>query len=309
MSSDTYRVREYLVSHTTQYRYSFAASLCHNQLHLRPREAPGQRLLHASIEIQPNPEYRSTGLDGFGNPIEFYSIERPHQEMLVHSKCSVERQEPIHRWYAGYPIGEYPNLLQRDRSQQGLCSQEFISPSRYCAVDSDFEAFLKPIWDPDRDTLEMLDQINQHIYKSIQYMPLSTDVTTRSIDTLRTRQGVCQDLANVFISCMRTVGIPARYVSGYLLTTPPPGQAKLIGADASHAWVGIYVPSFGWIDWDPTNNMRVDLDHITLAWGRDYSDVPPIRGVFVGGGDTSLQVGVDVMLAKETVLDRSKTAE
>jgi transglutaminase-like putative cysteine protease len=108
---------------------------------------------------------------------------------------------------------------------------------------------------------------------------------------------------------MRTVGIPARYVSGYLLTVPPVGQAKLIGADASHAWVGIYLPQFGWIDWDPTNNMRVDLDHITLAWGRDYADVPPIQGVFVGGGNTSLTVGVDVLLAKEAVLERAKTAE
>lgn len=309
MSSDTYRVREYHVSHTTQYRYSFAASLCHNHLHLRPREAPGQKLLHASIEINPDPEYRSKGFDGFGNPIEFYSIERPHQEMLVHSKCCVERYEPIHHWHAGYPILEYSNLLQRDRTQQGLCSQEFTSPSRYCPVGSDFEAFLHPIWDPHCDTLQMLDLINKHIYTSIQYVPLSTDVTTPSLDTLRTRQGVCQDLANVFISCMRTIGVPARYVSGYLLTVPPPGQSKLIGADASHAWVGIYLPEFGWIDWDPTNNMRADLDHITLAWGRDYSDVPPIRGVFVGGGNTTLTVGVDVLLANEVVLERSKTAE
>jgi transglutaminase-like putative cysteine protease len=309
MSSDTYRVREYQVSHTTQYRYSFSASLCHNQLHLRPREAEGQRLLHASVDIHPEPEYRSKGLDGFGNPIEFYSIERPHQEMIVHSKCTVERHEPIHRWHAGYRVSEFPNLLQEDRTQLGLYSQEFLSPSRYCSVGSDFEAFLNSHWDADRDMLEMLDQINQHIFKSIQYMPHSTDVKTRSIDTLRTRQGVCQDLANLFISCMRTVGIPARYVSGYLLTVPPVGQAKLIGADASHAWVGIYLPQFGWIDWDPTNNMRVDLDHITLAWGRDYADVPPIQGVFVGGGNTSLTVGVDVLLAKEAVLERAKTAE
>jgi transglutaminase-like putative cysteine protease len=309
MSNDTFRIREYQVSHKTHYRYSFSASLCHNQLHLRPREAQDQKLLHATVDIGPEPEYRSQGYDSFGNPIEFYSIERTHQEMIVHSKCSVQRHEPVHRWFAGYRFGEFANALREDRTQQGLCSEEFLSPSGYCSIDSEFVEFLKPIWDPNRDTLEMLDLINKHVYSSIQYQPLSTDVTTRSIDTLRSRRGVCQDLANVLISCMRTVGIPARYVSGYLLTVPPPGESKLVGSDASHAWVGIYVPSFGWVDWDPTNNMRVDLDHITLAWGRDYSDVPPIRGVFVGGGDTSLQVGVDVMLAKETVLDRSKTAE
>lgn len=168
---------------------------------------------------------------------------------------------------------------------------------------------MKPIWNPQQDCLEWLDHFNRFLYESIQYRPRSTDVSTSSIDALRSRKGVCQDLANIFISCMRTIGIPSRYVSGYLITVPAPGQPKLMGADASHAWVSVYAGPLGWIDWDPTNNMRVDLDHIAIAWGRDYADVAPVHGVFIGGGDTTLNVAVDVVLANERFANRSKPDE
>lgn len=306
MSFESLRIREYQVSHRTRYRYSFAASLCHNQLHLRPREAPGQRLLHATIKIDPEPDYRAWGVDSFGNPIEFFSIERAHGEMTVHSNCCIERAQPTHQWYAGLTTAEWIRSIKQAASEDTLRAQEFLCPSSYCAIHPEFAEFLKPIWDPHLDSLQMLDAVNRYIYESIRYQPQSTDVTTSSLSALRNRQGVCQDLANIFISCMRTLGIPARYVSGYLITVPAPGQDKLVGADASHAWVSVHVGPWGWIDWDPTNNMRADLDHITLAWGRDYADVPPVLGVYVGGGDTALEVAVDVVLANERLANPTK---
>lgn len=300
MSSGNLRIREYQVSHRTHYRYSFPASLCHNQLHLRPREVTGQTLLHASIQIDPAPAYRSSGLDSFGNPTEFFSIEHAHDELCVHSSFSLQRLEPNHPSQAGFTADELLDWLNRSDCAESIQAQEFLSESRYCSIGNEFIQFLKPVWEPQQDALRVIDQVNQFIHESIQYQPLSTDVTTPSILALRNRRGVCQDLANVFISCMRSLGIPARYVSGYLVTTPPPGQPKLVGSDASHAWTSLYLGSLGWIDWDPTNNKRVDLDHITLAWGRDYADVAPIQGVFVGGGGTSLEVAVDVVLANES---------
>lgn len=309
MPDGTYRVREYQISHQTRYRYSFAASLCHNQLHLRPRDALGQRLLFSTIEITPEPEYRSVGTDSFGNPTEFYSIERSHNEMTVSSKCSIEKEEPLHLWNAGMTIGELQDWVLQSKTTECLLSQEYLGPSRYCATDPVFINFLQPLWDRDLDALQLLDQINEHIYRSIQYQPRSTDVNTPSLEALRAGRGVCQDLANIFISCMRTYGIPARYVSGYLVTLPAPGQPKLIGVDASHAWASIYLGPLGWIDFDPTNKMRTDIDHITLAWGRDYADVPPVQGVFVGGGQTALDVAVDVVLAQEWTADRTNPAE
>jgi transglutaminase-like putative cysteine protease len=309
MSCGSFQARQYQISHRTNYRHSFQASLCHNQLHLRPREVAGQKLLHSAIEITPEPDYRATGFDSFGNPTEFFSIERPHAEMCVHSFCGVERSEPHFIPLAGFSIGDLQADIRRANTSESRQSLEFLGPSRYCAIDQQFESFLSSVWDPTCDSLVLLDSINQHIHQSIRYEPSSTDVTTPSLTALKNRVGVCQDLANVFISCMRTAGIPARYVSGYLVTVPAPGESKRIGADASHAWVSVFLGHLGWIDWDPTNNIRANWDHITLAWGRDYADVPPIQGVYVGGGHTLLEVAVVVLLANDSLANPSKDLE
>ncbi|MCY3005728.1 MAG: transglutaminase family protein [Planctomycetota bacterium] len=309
MSLGIFQARQYQISHRTSYRHSLQASLCHNQLHLRPREVAGQKLLHSAIEITPEPDYRTQGFDSFGNPTEFFSIERPHAEMTVHSSCGVERSENRFVPLAGFSIGDLVTETLQANTSESRLALEFLSPSRYCAVDPQFESFLSAVWDPKCDSLMLLDAINQHIHQSIRYEPSSTDVTTPSLMALENRVGVCQDLANVFISCMRTAGIPARYVSGYLVTVPAPGESKRIGADASHAWVSIFLGQLGWIDWDPTNNIRANWDHITVAWGRDYADVPPIQGVYVGGGDTLLDVAVDVLLANDSPVNRSKDQE
>ena len=319
MDHGSFRIREYNISHQTNYRYALPVSLCHNQLHLRTRDIPGQRLLHSDITITPTPEYRTSWIDGFGNPCDFFSIERLHNQMTVLSTCLIERHEPLHQWYAGFSLEDLRQRIECNEGKidptepsscvEGLKSIEYLNASRYCVVSDEFMDFLGPIWNPHQDCLEWLDKLNRFLFESIQYQPHSTEVTTLSIDALRNRQGVCQDLTNIFISCMRTIGIPARYVSGYLVTVPAPGQPKLVGADASHAWVSVYTGPWGWIDWDPTNNIRADIDHIAIAWGRDYADVAPVQGVFIGGGETNMEVAVDVVLANERLSNRSKALD
>ncbi|MFM2220090.1 MAG: hypothetical protein RL240_4408 [Planctomycetota bacterium] len=306
------RVRRYAITHVTDYVYSSESSLCHNQLHLRPRELSYQRTLHSQVEVTPPPDYRVKGIDAFGNLTEFYSIERIHASMRVVSKCEVERESvsfasqggmglglpsglpvaALREWIAG--VGGFGGGPVSEGGRD-LEAMEYLYPSRYCQPHEDFRKFVEPIWDPQVDSLQFALALNKRIYEEFLYKPSSTQVSTPPRVSLEKRQGVCQDFAHVMISCFRTMGLAARYVSGYLQTIPPPGKPRLVGADASHAWVSVYLGPLGWLDLDPTNCVIPGLDHITIGWGRDYSDVPPVQGVFVGGGFTSLQVSVDVL--------------
>ena len=306
------RVRRYSITHVTDYVYSSESSLCHNQLHLRPRELSYQRTLHSQVEVTPPPDYRVKGIDAFGNLTEFYSIERIHASMRVVSKCEVERESVSFASQGGAGLGLPQGLPVTDLrdwiagvegfggatgsvGNRDLEAMEYLYPSRYCQPHEDFRKFVEPIWDPQVDSLQFALALNRRIYEELSYTPSATQVSTPPRVSLEKRQGVCQDFAHVMISCFRTMGLAARYVSGYLQTIPPPGKPRLVGADASHAWVSVYLVPLGWLDLDPTNCVIPGLDHITIGWGRDYSDVPPVQGVFVGGGFTSLQVSVDVL--------------
>jgi transglutaminase-like putative cysteine protease len=306
------RVRRYSITHVTDYVYSSESSLCHNQLHLRPRELSYQRTLHSQVEVTPPPDYRVKGIDAFGNLTEFYSIERIHASMRVVSKCEVERESVSFASQGGAGLGLPQGLPVTDLrdwiagvegfggatgsvGNRDLEAMEYLYPSRYCQPHEDFRKFVEPIWDPQVDSLQFALALNRRIYEELSYTPSATQVSTPPRVSLEKRQGVCQDFAHVMISCFRTMGLAARYVSGYLQTIPPPGKPRLVGADASHAWVSVYLGPLGWLDLDPTNCVIPGLDHITIGWGRDYSDVPPVQGVFVGGGFTSLQVSVDVL--------------
>ena len=306
------RVRRYSITHVTDYVYSSESSLCHNQLHLRPRELSYQRTLHSQVEVTPPPDYRVKGIDAFGNLTEFYSIERIHASMRVVSKCEVERESVSFASQGGAGLGLPQGLPVTDLrdwiagvegfggatgsvGNRDLEAMEYLYPSRYCQPHEDFRKFVEPIWDPQVDSLQFALALNRRIYEELSYTPSATQVSTPPRVSLEKRQGVCQDFAHVMISCFRTMGLAARYVSGYLQTIPPPGKPRLVGADASHAWVSVYLGPLGWLDLDPTNCVIPGLDHITIGWGRDYSDVPPVQGVFVGGGFTTLQVSVDVL--------------
>jgi transglutaminase-like putative cysteine protease len=292
--------RHYRVVHRTHYVYTHESSLCHNQLHLKPRDLPEQTLQSSWIAIEPAPACRHAWIDTFGNHVEFFSIEQIHPELTITSRCRIARHKSKPPTSSGMPWTTLAESMDSMRDIDQLAASEFLFDSRYGIRSPQFEIYARSKIDPSMDTVEACVHLMNEVHSDFKYDPDSTHVATSPLEVLDKRRGVCQDFAHVLICSLRSIGIPARYVSGYLLTRPAPGKEKLVGADASHAWVSAYVGPAGWLDLDPTNNMIPGWEHLTVAWGRDYADVAPVQGVYVGGGFASLEVAVDVMLAKET---------
>jgi transglutaminase-like putative cysteine protease len=287
-------IRKYAVTHKTHYEYSSPSSLCHNQMHLRPRNLPFQRVYQSNVEISPKPDSRYEWIDCFGNESEFFSIEHLHPSLTVTAKSIVERSNPIYALELTPSWKDVVSMLGAQREHSHREAMEFIYNSRHCQRAEVFADYAKDVVDENRSFVECVRMLMSKIYVEFEYSTEATHVSTEPAEALEKRQGVCQDFANVAICCLRSLGIPSRYVSGYLLTNPAPGKEKLVGADASHAWFSVYGGPLGWIDFDPTNNLIPGVEHITVAWGRDYADVAPIHGVFIGGGFTLLSVSVDV---------------
>jgi transglutaminase-like putative cysteine protease len=286
--------RKYAITHRTHYEYSSPSSLCHNQMHLRPRDLPYQRVQQSNVAISPTPDSRFQWQDSFGNRAEFFSIEQLHPHLTVTSKSIVERRVPDYSLERSPTWGEVASTVQAPRTDRDRHAIEFLHDSRHCQRSSTFLEYAAEIANDHRTFVDCVQMLNAKIYHEMRYSPDATQVSTKPVEALAKKKGVCQDFAQIAICCLRSLGIPARYVSGYLLTQPAPGKEKLIGADASHAWLSAYAGDLGWIDFDPTNNVLPGIEHITVAWGRDYADVAPIHGVFIGGGYTQLSVSVDV---------------
>lgn len=286
----------YEVSHTTTYGYHTSAAISHHQIRLRPREHPRQKLLAHKLEIEPEPRDSSPRHDYYGNPLIFAAIEGAHTKLVIRSLFQVD----VHPRATAFPAETPAWERVRDSIrgvQQGpaLEASEFLFDSPLIKAGDDFASYAKPSFVKGRPVLEAILDLTARIHREFKFDPTATDVTTPVSQVLKERRGVCQDFAHLQIACLRSLGLPVRYVSGYLNTRPPPGEPKLAGADASHAWVSVYCDGMGWIDVDPTNNVIPNMEHITIAWGRDYSDVSPIRGVMVGSGGHSLKVAVDVI--------------
>lgn len=284
----------YRISHVTEYDYSSPASLCHNMMRLSPRRLPYQHVEHSHVDIEPQPVVRRTRLDRFGNQCEFFSIESQHHSMIVRATSHVVRDRVNTDGATDLSFRELWLRLRNPKTDNDREAQEFCFDSKYVRTRREFSDFAMECFHPERSAHESLMEMTARIYNEFDYVPNSTLVSTTPIEVLRSRKGVCQDFAHLQIAFLRSIGLAARYVSGYLLTHPAPGQPKLIGADASHAWVSVYLGDYGWLDYDPTNNLIPDCEHITLAWGCDYEDVAPVTGVVVGGGLTTLKVSVDV---------------
>ena len=287
----------YRVSHETVYEYSDAVSLCHNQVHLTPRTLDYQRCESSELEIVPGPSRIDPWEDYFGNHVRYFSIEEVHRRLsvLVRSVVEVRRRPSI---FPPAVIGweDVRSCVANPADDECRSAGQFALPSplvRHSPEAADYAAVSFP---PGRALVDAVLDLTARIYREFRYDPTATTVQTPPSDVLRKRRGVCQDFAHLEIACLRSMGLPARYVSGYLLTEPPPGQARLIGADASHAWLAVFCPGWGWLDVDPTNNQVPDIRHITLAWGRDYGDVCPIQGVVIGGGQHTMRVSVDVSI-------------
>ncbi len=297
------------VHHVTDYTYGAAVEWAHHTACLAPRETPWQRVAGWQLSIDPLPD--AWGIEGvaldasalaphlrrdpWGNRHLSFGHARVHEELIVDSRFVVELQDrPAPDPNRG-PAWEAVARGLRYRAGRGLQeADEFALASAYASPDEALAAYARRAFLPGRTLAAAGLALMHQIHADLRYLPHSTTVVTRAADALAQRSGVCQDFAHVFIAACRALGLAARYVSGYLLTRPLPGVPKLVGADASHAWVELWCPEQGWLALDPTNAVPANLDHVTLAWGRDYADVAPLRGVLRGGGVATLKVGVTV---------------
>lgn len=284
------------VVHDTRYDYDTAVEVAHHGARLRPRDTATQKVLHWTLAIDPQPDGQvQESLDAFGNWRHAFSHAQVHDALCVSSRFQVEVSAPAALQAARSPAWEQVVLALGYRAGvQQPDAVEFKFGSRFAPVHADLAAYAAPHFGPGQPLLAGALALMHQVYTGMAYKPLSTDVATDALQALASGQGVCQDFAHVMIGAMRSLGLAARYVSGYLLTHPPPGQPRLVGADASHAWVAVWCPLHGWVALDPTNDLAVAQDHVTLAWGRDYADVAPLRGVIRGGGAAPPVVGVTV---------------
>lgn len=291
MSELTYRIK-----HRTSYEYSGRIDLCHSLLHLRPCEEKGQNVVEHKIHISPSPGFQSVRKDYFGNTTQYFSIQQSHGRLEVTSFVTVTKQEVTPEIPdSGITLDNEAQLSEMANGfESGIPLLNFLEPSCACPNIEQLDTFLKPTIISKHEIIEIAHDLMSRIFTDFTYLPGATQVSTPLIDVLAKKHGVCQDFAHVMIAALRRIGIPARYVSGYLETVPPPGQEKLQGADATHAWVEAYTPKTGWVGFDPTNDQIPGHQHIKICHGRDYFDVQPLRGVFLGAGSQKLLVEVDV---------------
>jgi transglutaminase-like putative cysteine protease len=278
------------------YSYSRLVSLCHNLAHLTPRTYLRQQCSQRELQITPSPTITNDLIDYFGNPATFFTVQEPHKKLTVQAVGFAEVLPYTAPDPASTPAWEtVRDFLETDRTAESLDAYQYVFDSAYITRSAELAAYAAPSFPAGRPALAAVLDLTHRIHVDFKYDPTATTLTTPVHEVLQIRRGVCQDFAHLQIGCLRSLGLPARYVSGYLLTHPPPGGQRLQGADASHAWVSVYYPGFGWIDADPTNDQVPSDQHIVLAWGRDYDDVSPIKGVNLGGGRHTVSVGVDVM--------------
>lgn len=299
-------VRRLEVRHATAYRYQGAVALGYSQAWLAPRTLPDQHVLEQEFSVSPPPRFQRESADSFGNTCRYFEIHKPHTELRVESRAVVER-------------GAAPDLALLAEPWENACAVEldvaaaaspllweFIYPTPMTPAHDDYSEYARRAFTPGRPLGEALLAFNSQLHAEFEYIPGSTDVDTPLAEVWAKRAGVCQDFAHFAISALRGIGLTVAYVSGYLLTTPAPGSARYIGADASHAWFAVWTRELGWVHLDPTNDTVVGNEHIVLAMGRDYADTPPLKGICFGGGQHQLSVAVTV---NEIIIDESGTGE
>lgn len=287
----------YRVTHRTDYTYEREVSSSYGQLHLLPRNLPEQQCREAQVVVDPVPEDRRERSDYFGNRVSYFAIHSSHQALTVTASSVVEVSRTLDGVSSsgGPPWEEAVAAVRARRVANPFESAQYALDSPLVETADAYETYAAESFTPRRPLIDAVMSLASRIRSDFAYEPGSTSVTTPLAEVFQQRQGVCQDFAHLGIACLRSVGLPARYVSGYLETDPPPGRAKLTGVDGSHAWLSVLVPETGWLDVDPTNDQLVDGRYVVTAYGRDYSDVPPLNGIIYTEGKTeSLKVVVDV---------------
>ncbi len=281
--------RAYQVVHLTEYGYDADVSASHGRAHLMPRDEPGQRVLSRSVVVDPEPDEQHEHVDYFGNRSTYFRCSTPHRTLSVTSTSRVEvEREPV-------PWDAMDEAVVGPFESEDLLVRELVLPSPMVPRVPAVLAYAATVLEPGAPLGASLSGLLDSIKADFAYKSGATTISTPLETLLEQRTGVCQDFAHLMIGCLRSVGLAARYVSGYLQTLPPPGKPRLVGADASHAWVSVLVPGIGWVDLDPTNHQQVDHRYIVVARGRDYADVPPLKGViFTKSTESTLRVSVDV---------------
>ena len=273
---------KYLIDHKTTYRYLEPVSLCHNIARLVPRDTEWQYCRNVVVRIDPEPETVNKYEDFFGNSIIYFSIEKEHTQLTVHVRSEIESLDR--------------GLLERGHGVADDMTdvRQFAVSTPMTAWSEEIAGYARVSFVPGRPVLEAATDLMSRVYADFTFTPGFTTVFSPVAVVMRERKGVCQDFAHLAIACIRSVGLPARYVSGYIETVSPVGGEKLVGVDASHAWFSVYIPNMGWVDFDPTNNILPGIQHISIGWGRDYADIAPLNGIILSSGSHGLGVSVDV---------------
>ncbi len=286
----------YKIRHITEYTYQDTVSTGHNRLCLVPLNLPEQKCISSDVKISPTPDELTYRTDFFGNTILFISIYKEHSQLEIISDSIIDIDNRINaeRAFSSY-------VLWRDVKEQVALNGDVFAdviqytlPSNHVPYSEEIKNFALDCFPEDATLWSGCQALMQKIFTSIKFTPGFTTVNTPVESVVKSRKGVCQDFAHLMIACLRNMGLPARYVSGYIETVPPPGKVKLVGSDASHAWVAVYFPEMGWVEFDPTNNLLPAYKHITVAFGRDYFDVAPIKGIIFSSGKQNIVVKVDV---------------
>ncbi|WP_407333597.1 transglutaminase N-terminal domain-containing protein [Enterovibrio sp. 27052020O] len=290
---------KYKVRHITSYAYSSPVTLCYNMAHLVPRDTENQRCFNRMIHVSPTPVYQNEGVDYFGNQTFYFSIQEPHQTLTIDVISYLDVQPT--QWHSligthTLTCGQLRQILAEAASEEARMAIEYSLDSLQIRRSEKLRGFVAELFVDHAPVLQAANALMNKIFTEFTFDPTATDVTTPPEKVLEQKRGVCQDYAQLAIGCLRSVGLAARYMSGYIETLPPEGQERLVGADASHAWFAIFIPDLGWVEFDPTNNILASDQHIVTGWGRDYADITPLQGVVFEGGDShSLSVSVDVM--------------
>jgi transglutaminase-like putative cysteine protease len=285
------------VLHETVYAYAQPAALSQQQLHLSPRDFDFQHCEAHSIRISPTPDETHEAIDYFGNHSQYLAITQPHASLSVIAEstiCLMQRpcEDLIPHSIAWETVRD---SLRKVGDPTRLEPIKYLYESPHVKLSDELADYARQSFTAGTSVLAAALDLTLRIHREFKFDATATEISTPLSELLLIKRGVCQDFAHLMIGCLRSLGIPCRYMSGYILTHPAPGKPRLIGADASHAWVSVYCPSIGWVDFDPTNRCMVNLEHITLGWGRDFSDVTLLQGVMLGGGDQTLKVSVTVM--------------
>ena len=287
---------KYRVRHYTEYNYEEPVSTCFNRLCLTPRSFDFHECISNEISVVPNADETATRTDFFGNSITFLSFFKEHKKLKISSSSIVKiepNQNAAHAVSSRVLWKEVKNMLM-DNPGNFHDVIQYTLPSQYVPLSDMVKRFAEDCFHDEATLWDACNEIMKKIYSTLEFKPGFTTINTPVDTVVKLKKGVCQDFAHLMIACLRNMGLPSRYVSGYIETMPPPGKEKLVGTDASHAWVSVYFPSIGWVEFDPTNNVLPTDKHIVTAYGRDYHDVAPIKGIVFSSGQQKLSVKVDV---------------